>query len=67
MNFQLIKATEKWLKNRGKRTGDIIFVDNILRFKEEIDVWEPYLIMGVFKPSQNAEFFDGIFTQISNG
>lgn len=47
-------------KSVSKRRGDIIFVDYILNYKEEIHEWDPYLIMGVFKPKTNIEFFDGI-------
>lgn len=47
-------------KSISKHRGDIIFVDNILKYKEEIHEWDPYLIMGVFRPKTNVEFFDGI-------
>lgn len=54
-NFKNIKD-----KSISKRKGDIIFVDNILKYKEEIHEWNPYLIMGVFQPKTNIDFFDGI-------
>ncbi len=47
-------------KSISKQKGSIVFVDNILKYTEEIHEWNPYLIMGVFKPKTNVEFFDGI-------
>jgi hypothetical protein len=49
-----------WIKSRKEQEKEIIFVDNILKYKHEIEQWDPYLMMGVFKPRENVSFLDGI-------
>ena len=62
-NKEIDQQNAKFIKRKSisKRRGDIIFVDNILKYREETHDWKPYLIMGVFKPLNKFDFFDGIF------
>lgn len=47
--------------------GIIIFVDSIIKYREEIETWKPYLIMGVFHPKMNIDFYDGILLRAIMG
>jgi len=58
--FNIDQNNGKWIKTKIKQEREIIFVDNILKYKHEIENWNPYLVMGVFKLRENVNFLDGI-------